>query len=278
MIIIDPTEIRYVAPYLTQSTPWAALPIEDATGADIVLSTWAAPANTPTLAWEHVKRGTGYQLKRGMDLPASVFDGRLMRQLTRMLEYWEIPWAVHVAEVSRAIDSETVINNEVQHGRLYPFKSYVSTIRNWQRAGGGWLTIPESHFEQWMKDELRRLKRDRPERLIRHASVRLLPLSKEEEALVALGAKPMMAHQLWETLGDNASLIRAIAMLVDGTAAELPGIGKGTCRKVAKFLGLRNGERLAALPVVEVEGVQQAQVVMEQVFGYQVERDNQEMT
>ena len=86
MIIIDPTEIRYIAPYLGQ-TPWAALPIEDTTGADIVLSTWAAPANTPTLAWEHVKRGTGYQLKRGLDLPASVFDGRLMRQLTRMLEH-----------------------------------------------------------------------------------------------------------------------------------------------------------------------------------------------
>ena len=267
MIIIDPTEIRYVAPYLGQ-TPWTALPIEDATGADIVLSTWAAPANTPTLAWEHVKRGTGYQLKRGLDLPASVFDGRLMSQLIKMREYWEMPWAIHVAEVEKGLDGETIIDGEMNFGRPYPYASYVSTKRNWRRPGGGWLTIPESHFEQWMKDELRRLKRDRPERLIRRASVRLLPLSKEEEALVALGAKPMMAHQLWETLGDNASLIRAMAMLVDGTAAELPGIGEGTCRKVAKFLGMRNGERLAAMPVVEVQTPQQAQVVMEQVFGY----------
>ena len=266
--IIDPTEIRYVGPYLGQ-LPWAALPIEDATGADIVLSSWEAPANTPPLAWEHVKRGQGYQLKRGMDLPASVFDGRLMSQLVRMRKWWEMPWAVHVAEVSRAVDGETVINNEVQHGRRYSFKGYVSTVRNWQRAGGGWLTIPEAHFGEWLEYELKRLENDRSERIIYRAPVKLLPLSDEEETLTTLPrVGPAVAHQLWTSL-DDPTLIGALAMLADGTAADLPGIGAKTCQGVAKYLGMRDGERLAALPVVEVEGVQQAQAVMENVFGYE---------
>jgi len=268
VIILDPTEIRYVAPYLTPSTPWVALPIEDATGADIVLSTWAAPANTPTLAWEHVKRGTGYQLKRGMDLPASVFDGRLMAQLVRMRGYWEMPWAVHVADVKSTADGETIINNETSHGRRYPFKSYVSTVRNWQRAGGGWLTIPEAHFGEWMVYELKRLREDRSERIIYRAPVKLLPLSDEEETLTTLPrVGPAVAHQLWTSL-DDPTLIGVLAMLADGTAADLPGIGSKTCQGVARYLGLRDGERLAALPVVEVRGPGHAQVVMEQVFGY----------
>jgi hypothetical protein len=63
--------------------------LEERTGADIVLSVWSAPATTDSLAWQHVRRGVGYQLKRGEDLVASIKDGRAMYQLSKMRKVWE---------------------------------------------------------------------------------------------------------------------------------------------------------------------------------------------
>lgn len=251
MLIIDPNDAPFL-PSACLDLPHCVLPgLEDATGVDIVLSTWQAPISTPTLQWQHVKRGVGYQLKRGTDLIHSIQDGRIMSQLTRMQGYWEDGewWLVHIADVGALPHTPSDVSMD---GGMTDFSyiSYLSAIRNWQRAGGLWLTLsPNYPFERWVQDELIRMERDQDSRLIRKPFTRLLPLTPQEETLATfplLG--PTRAHALWMELAKvNAAqnLTQALVWLSDGFAERVEGIGKGVTRAVREHLGLKEEENLA---------------------------------
>lgn len=249
MLLIDPLE----APYLPSSClelPHALVTsLEERTGADIVLSIWDAPATTTALQWRHVNSGVGYQLKRGADLISSIQDGRIMHQLARMRQTWDECWAVHVAEISMATisdDWEPVIDG-IQQG--WPYSSYLSAVRNWQRAGGYWITLDSNYpFAQWIQDELDRMSRDTDERLVRKPQVKLLPLSPQEETLATFpGIGPTRAHALWMALTEHEAaqtLTQALVWLSDGWATKAEGIGKGVVRAARVHLGLDDEENL----------------------------------
>ena len=248
MLIIDPTEAPFL-PHALMDLPHCTLgELELRTGADIVLSIWEAPVTTPALQWQHVRRGVGYQLKRGADLVSSIKDGRAVNQLARMREWWEECWCVHVAEAGyKFIGFDDVLFNDQRTG--FPYPAYLSAIRNWQRSGGLWLTLsPFYPFEQWVRDELNRMKRDTDHRIIRKPQTKLLPLTPQEETLATfplLG--PTRAHALWEYLGGpdyDQTLTQALVWLSDGFAERVEGIGKGVTKRGRGHLGLREGENL----------------------------------
>lgn len=246
MIIIDPGEASYLPPHL-QTVAHAQYPIETRTGADIILSSWDAPCNTDALLDEHIRRGWGYQLKRGMDLVASVRDGRLMQQLSRMLKFWSLPWLVHVGNVRAGVGGvNLLIDGEPAYGQPFPYKAYISTVRNWQMSGGGWINLdPERDFADWALYELKRIDRDPDARIVTSAEIELIEQAPGEKALAALGGiGPARAHSLWESMS-HPTFLAALVQLVDGSAAEVAkGIGPGVCNGVREFIGLGKNQVL----------------------------------
>lgn len=250
MLLIDPNEAPFL-PHALLEIPNCTLPeLESKTGADIVLSVWEAPVTTPALRWQHVRRGVGYQLKRGGDLISSIQDGRAMHQLARMQGWWEECWGVHVADTTYEcfVDMEELhFNNRPVD---FPYLSYLSHIRNWQRSGGLWLTLSPSYpFDLWIQDELNRMKRDTPTRIVRKPQTKLLPLTPQEETLATfplLG--PTRAHGLWDYLDSpdySQTLTQALVWLSDGFAEKVEGIGKGVTKAARRHLGLKEKENLA---------------------------------
>lgn len=257
MLIIDPNDAPHL-PSACLSLPHLVLPgLEDATGADIVLSVWNAPVINTSLRWQHVEKGVGYQLKRGADLIHSVHDGRIMNQLARMHSFWGVAgekWAVHIADVGVGKKSMTVEREPVLYldnaESDFPYKSYLSAIRNWQRAGGHWLTLSPSYpFETWVTDEEERIASDPDIRLIRKPEVKLTQLPAQVETLATfplLG--PTRAIALWRELkkqGSTQSLTQALVWLSDGWAERVEGIGKGITKRAREHLGLGEKEHLA---------------------------------
>ena len=247
MILLDPTE-RLVIDNLSSLSPTILPHLEDRTGADMVLSIWSAPAKTDALAWKHVERGAGYQLKRGVDIVGSVQDGRLMQQLVRMLDWWDAPWLVHVADVGAGQDNHHLyIDGRFASVGNYDIRAYVSTVRGWQRAGGKFVNVPRGYeFETWVQDELKRMERDREERLVckTHRDVNLFALTDQEETLASLpGIGPAKAHALWESM-HYPSLTAAITMLLSGDAVVVDGIGDGIVAKTREYFGLSEGDVL----------------------------------
>lgn len=273
MIVIDPTERAHLPHAFTLAVAAKCelgeivfLPgLESATGADMVLSIWDAPASTKTLRWEHVKRGVGIQLKRGTDLVSSVYDGRLINQLTRMLEWWDEPWLVHFCDVTfDGKDAALFDDAAFTYSERPPFtyRAYTSAKRNWQRAGGYFIAIdPQYPFDRWVSEELERMRNDKDERLVgkgrqthkvedgRKKQVRLIPLTPEEETLASYpGIGPVKAHALWLALkkaGARQSLIQAEVWLTDGYCEQfVEGYGSKTTASARKHKGLQKGERL----------------------------------
>jgi hypothetical protein len=246
MILIDPNEAPYLPSALMQMQHRVLSSLEERTGADIVLSVWEAPVTTDSLAWQHVRRGVGYQLKRGEDLVASIKDGRAMYQLARMLtsfsECWGVWIGVPAAERYQGIDMNLA-------GLMFPYKAYLSHVRNWQRAGGMWLELdPICLFERWVEDELKRMSTDEPSRLLRKPQVNLLPLTPQEETLATfpmLG--PTRARSIWNHMKAHdvdRTLTQALVWLSDGFATRVEGIGKGVVKAARRHLGLREHEEL----------------------------------
>jgi len=225
--------------------------LEDQTGADIVLSIWSAPATTDTLAWQHVKRGVGYQLKRGEDLVASIKDRRAMYQLAKMRKVWEECWGVYVGDSTPIEFDDRIMGTkriELAY-TVFPYKSYLSHVRNWQRAGGMWLVLhPGYPFEQWVADELQRLSTDATDRLLRKPSLNLLPLTPQEETLATFPFVGLnRAHAIWNHLplmGADQTLTQALIWLSDGFVTKVEGIGKGVVAAARKHLGLKDDEDL----------------------------------
>ena len=248
MVLLDPTE-RLLIDNLSVLSPTILPGLEERTGADLALSIWDAPARTNALAWAHVDKGAGYQLKRGVDIVGSVKDGRLMSQLTRMLEWWQSPWLVHIADVGVSQEGHHLyIDGRYADRGNFDARAYVSTMRSWQRAGGKWITLPRGYsFIDWVRDELRRMERDRDERLVCRSSqdVKLYPLTPQEETLACFPKiGPAKAHALWESMV-TPSLLSAITMLTSGMAEEVPGIGKGIVKLSREFLGMTEGDVLS---------------------------------
>jgi hypothetical protein len=243
VILIDPSEAPHL-PSALMSLPHKVLSsLEDATGADIVLSTWSAPVTTDSLAWQHVRRGVGYQLKRGEDLVASIKDGRAMYQLAKMRKTWDECWGVFVGGGLRDWKGELVLGEG-----FFSYKSYLSHIRNWQRAGGMWLTLdPLYPFAQWVQDELQRMEHS-PVRILRKPQVHLIPLSPQEETLASFPlVGPNRAKVIWNGLiehGCDQTLTQALVNLSDGFLERLDGIGSGVTKAARRHLGLREEEDL----------------------------------
>jgi len=213
-----------------------------------VLSTWSAPVSTDSLAWQHVQRGVGYQIKRGADLVASIKDGRAMYQLSKMLETWEECWGVFVGKID-AFQRDTWHLSIDERDARFTYPAYISHVRNWQRAGGKWLPLdPNYPFEQWVEDELQRLGTSATERTLRKPSLSLIPLSPAEETLATfplLG--PQRARALWNYLPLNLidqTLTQALVYLSDGWATRVEGIGKGVVEAARRHLGLKEHENL----------------------------------
>ena len=257
MLIIDPNDAPHL-PSACLSLPHIVLPgLEDATGCDIVLSTWDAPTINTALRWQHVEKGVGYQLKRGADLIHSIHDGRIMNQLARMHAFWGVAgekWLVHVADIgvgkrSLSADQGLVLYLDGAESDFL-YKSYLSAIRNWQRSGGHWLTLSPSYpFEQWITDEEERIKSDPGIRLIRKPEVKLHQLPPQVETLATfplLG--PTRAVALWRALkryDANQTLTQALVWLSSGFAERVEGIGKGVTKRARGHLGLGEKEHLA---------------------------------
>lgn len=263
MILFDPTERPHLPHTFTLAVSTHCdldeivfLPgLESATGADMVLSVWDAPGTTKTLRWEHVKRGVGIQLKRGTDLVSSVYDGRLINQLTRMLEWWDELWLVHFCNVTlgtnyskgNALFDEAPFTHS---DRPFTYRAYLSTVRSWQRAGGYFIAIdPQYPFDRWVGEELERMRDDKDERLVRRKQVHLIPLSKGEETLATfpkIGSTK--AHAIWAALkeaGARQSLIQALVWLTDGYCEQyVDGIGSKITQLARHHLGLQARERL----------------------------------
>lgn len=256
MLIIDPNDAPHL-PSACLSLPHLILPgLEDATGADIVLSVWDAPTINVALRWKHVERGVGYQLKRGADLIHSVHDGRIMNQLARMHAFWGVAgekWLVHIADTGVGKKSMTAGEGLVLYlngaESDFPYKSYLSAIRNWQRSGGHWLTLSSSYpFHQWVADEEARIQSDPALRLIRKPETKLHQLPAQVETLATfplLG--PTRAIALWRGLKQydaSQTLTQALVWLTDGWAERVGGIGKGVTKRAREHLGLGEHEGL----------------------------------
>jgi hypothetical protein len=244
LILFDPTESPNISPALSLKVTFVPN-LEERTGADFVLSTWDAPVNNDALLWQHVERGVGFQLKRGDDLVASIFDRRMIFQLERMLKWWTGPWLLHHAEI------------EVKDGDLYldgrktkiSYSAYLSTLRSWQRCGGSVLQLDGSvELSNWIDDELERMASDKGTRVIGKKQEKLLPLTPEEETLATFpGVGPMRAHALWEALpehGARQSLLQALVWMTDGYVTNVSGFGRGIERAARTHLGVQEGERL----------------------------------
>lgn len=272
-IFSDPSEIRHLpAPITSRPDFFPVQGLELQTGADMVLSVLDAPTTTPALHWIHIQYGAGYQLKRGTDLMASVYDGRLIRQLVKMLNYWKAPvWLLHTGDVKCHEDGETTLLNsaefKVGERRAFPYKAYQTVKRNWQLAGGCWQTLAAEYLlSDWIDDELMRMGKDRPDRLVplqdvdkelavmemephtQEVIVNLIELTLQERTLATcpyMGSK--RAHDLWMVLKEyNAqTLAQGLVWLTDGLAAKrVPGIGKGITEAVKEHLGLDKCEYL----------------------------------
>lgn len=261
MILFDPTERAHLPHAFTLAVAAKCgldevvfLPgLESATGADMVLSIWDAPASTKTLRWEHVKRGVGIQLKRGTDLVSSVYDGRLINQLTRMLEWWDEPWLVHFCNATFNGKDAALFDGDLftfSERPAFTYRAYTSAKRNWQRAGGYFISIdPQYPFDRWAGEELERMRDDKDERLVRRKQVHLVSLSKGEETLATfpkIGSTK--AHAIWLALrkaGARQSLIQALVWLTDGYCEQhVDGIGSKITALARHHLGLQASERL----------------------------------
>ena len=247
MILIDPNEAPHLPSALMEMDHRVLSGLEEKTGADIVLSIWSAPATTDSLAWQHVARGVGYQIKRGEDLVASIKDGRAMYQLAKMRETWEECWGVHVSKL--VVTDFNYTHGDWYMDNVFPYGSYLSHVRNWQRAGGMWLVLsPAYPFEQWVEDELKRMSTDAPTRLLRKPQVSLLPLTPQEETIATFPMiGPVRARSIWNhlpTQGADQTLTQALVWLSDGFVTKVEGIGKGVVNAARRHLGLKEWEDL----------------------------------
>lgn len=250
MIIFDTNERQHLEPALSMNS--AFLPdLETKTGADFVLSTWDAPP-IDSLLWTHVEKGQGIQLKRGTDLPASVFDGRMINQIQKMVQYWTAPILLHHCDVGKK-NNDVTFNGRV-YRRTFPYTAYDSTLRTWQRCGGVVRTIPDSYsIKDWIGDELNRMSKDKDERIIRKPQVKLTNLTPQEETLATFpGVGPTRAHELWNALpthGARQTLLQAICWLTDGyVEMAVKGFGPGIIGKAKRHLGVSDSDRLWVEP------------------------------
>jgi len=266
-IIADSSEAQHLPPEITSQAIFTDLELK--TGADFVLSVWDAPTDNEALIWQHIRRGLGVQLKRGLDLVASVYDRRLINQLHRMLAYWDDPQLLHHCTVGQR-DGVALFNGNKSRGkRKFTYKAYQSTIRAWQRCGGYVVNLDSGYsLLQWMQDEMERMRDDIDERLIRNKQVRLVSLTSQEETLATFpGIGPTRAHDLWLALPQHharQTLLQALCWMTDGYVVAVKGWGKGLVKKSRKHLGVEEGERLWVEPtrgyervndVIEVKGL-----------------------
>lgn len=269
MIVKDPSE-----PY-----PFPTVPaLEEATGADLIISPFPAPVAPGTLPL-HVRNGALLvQVKRGLDLISSV-GNRLWESLARMRETGARQWQCVLLttgvflpdpRTGECIVAEPTLHPDghvewryLTHPQPRPYQAVESCLRHWTWYGGVVVQLPSNDVEGWARrTEARLLEKvgqsvkeiwpDPPE-----FDDPLVGLERVRDWRAILAAFPGIGpekatalRKAMQEAGARDSLIQAIIWITDGLAAKhVPGWGKVLQQRVREVLGLEEWGRI----VVEVE-------------------------
>lgn len=267
MIFFDPTE--YDTDTRLPPLPGAiALPgLEQATGADLLLSPLDAPASTDTLLRKHMAEGALLvQRKSGADLVHSIGD-RLNSSLARMYQWTWRP-CQHVLLCTGLLtcdaDGGALIDGRPTPGKFLPV---VAALARWGDRGGVVCALPgDALIPAWVEMRLKHLREyAEPGGELRYVyppsdypndppaandPLQLPILVRDGRVVLAqlAGIGPKLAERIWEASGHNLGW--ALALLTDvNSPAEhkIPGIGITTIRNIRTQLGLAANTRLYVL-------------------------------
>lgn len=282
MIFIDPTEADTDTrlPALPGAMPRPGL--EQATGADLLLSVLDAPAHTDTLLAKHIAAGALLvQRKSGGDLVHSVGD-RLTSSLARM-HTWTMRASQHVllctGTLTCAPDGAALIDGRDAMGKYW---SVAAALARWGDRGGVVCTLPDDEsIPAWVEMRLKHLREyATPGGELRHVyppseypmdppvdndPLQLPILVRDGRVVLAqlAGIGPKKAEQIWQHTGKNLGW--ALTLLTDAGSVDehkIPGIGLTTIRNIRTQFGLQENERLHVLvndnevaPLTALQGV-----------------------
>lgn len=285
MIFIDPTEGD-------SDTRLPALPgaivlpgLEQATGADLLLSPLDVPASTDTLLRKHVAAGALLvQRKSGGDLVHSVGD-RLTSSLARMHTYTGRPAQrvlLCTGTLTCAPDGAALIDGREAMGKFWAVSA---ALARWGDRGGVVCTLPnDSLIPAWVEMRLKHLREYAgPGGELRQVyppndypmdppalddPLQLPILVRDGRVILAqlTGIGPKLAERIWTMCGKNLGW--ALTLLTDEASPDLfkiPGIGVTTIRNIRTQMGLEANARLHLLTTDDVvldfqplQGVQHA--------------------
>lgn len=267
MIFVDPTEND--ADTRLPPLPGAVvLPgLEQATGADLLLSPLDAPASTDTLLRKHIAAGALLvQRKSGADLVHSIGD-RLTSSLARM-HTWTMRASQHVllctGTLTCAPDGAALIDGREGFGKFWPV---AAALARWGDRGGVVCTLPDDALiPAWVEMRLKHLREyatpggelrqvyppaDYPMDPPAAGDPLQLPILVRDGRVVLAqlaGIGPKKAEQIWEYCGKNLGW--ALTLLTDEASPKthkIAGIGVQTIRNIRMQFGLPDWARLHVL-------------------------------
>lgn len=256
-IAADPTEERHLPGELLEFCEFVK-GVEELTGADFIITNSKVPINERTLK-VHIAKGIGVQRKEAPDFLSSFQsnDGRLWRQLMRMLVAWppsegKLPYLVTVGFIGARNTTDDKGNqiklmNVERRETQVRYGSYSGALRAWQRHGGYYEPIPNSGcLALWCNYMLRELQdRDKdggewtPTFIPRTTIKPLEILSDVETTLMTIPGIGMTraravyarAREMW----DRPSLIDCFRLIKERD--DIEGIGPKTKLTAIKYIG-----------------------------------------